>query len=80
MFSDGELQYSFEYPVRSITGIPFRPAVITSDGQHMVLSAADKTNRDCITVYNAKTGALVNRIGLKPCGIKVIYLSLEKEP
>lgn len=65
--------YTFEYPVRSITGVPFRPAVITSDNQHLVLSAADKTNRDCIIVHNAQNGNLVNRIPLKMCGIKVRF-------
>ncbi|KAG5873460.1 hypothetical protein JTB14_007226 [Gonioctena quinquepunctata] len=40
--------YSFEYPVRSITGVPFRPAVVTSDIQHLVIAAADKNNKDCI--------------------------------
>lgn len=68
--SDGELAYSFEYPVRSITGIPFRPAVITCDEQNVVVSAADKTNRDCIMVYNAQTGNLIHRIPLRSCGIK----------
>lgn len=68
---DGELAYSFEYPIRSITGIPFRPAVITSDEQHLVVSAADKTNnRDCIIVYNAQNGTLIHRIPLRMCGIK----------
>lgn len=65
--------YTFEYPVRSITGVPFRPAVITSDNQHLVISAADKTNRDCIIVHNAQNGNLVNRIPLKMCGIKVSF-------
>lgn len=73
--SDGELQYSFEYPIRSITGIPFRLAVITSDEQHIAVSAADKTNRDCIMIYNATTGTFVNRISLKVCGIKVCFQS-----
>lgn len=56
--------------MRSITGIPFRPAVITSDEQNIVVSAADKTNRDCIMVFNAQTGNLIHRIPLRSCGIK----------
>lgn len=67
---DGEMAYSFEYPVRSVTGIPFRPAVVTSDDQHLVVPAADKTNRDCIMVYNAQSGNLVHRVPLRSCGIK----------
>lgn len=63
---------SFEYPVRSITGVPFKPALITCDGQHLVVAAADKTNRDCIIVYNSNNGNLVHRITLKACGIKDI--------
>ncbi|XP_072379032.1 NACHT and WD repeat domain-containing protein 2 isoform X1 [Diabrotica undecimpunctata] len=67
---NGEMVYSFEYAVRSITGVPFRPAVVTSDNQHLVMSGADKTNRDCIFVYNAQNGAFVHRITLKMCAIK----------
>ncbi|CAG9829633.1 unnamed protein product [Diabrotica balteata] len=67
---NGEMVYSFEYAVRSITGVPFRPAVVTSDNQHLVMSGADKTNRDCIFVYNAQNGAFVHRIALKMCAIK----------
>ncbi|CAH0549743.1 unnamed protein product [Brassicogethes aeneus] len=68
----GEMVYSFEYPVRSITGVPFRNVVITSDNLHLVASAADKTNRDCLIVHNAQNGALVHKIALKMCGIKDI--------
>lgn len=62
--------YSFEYPVRSFTGVPFRQAIITSDGLHMVLCAADKTNRDCILTHNALTGQFEHKISLKQSGIK----------
>ncbi|XP_057664227.1 NACHT and WD repeat domain-containing protein 2 [Diorhabda carinulata] len=67
---NGEMIYSFEYAVRSITGVPFRPAVVTSDDQHLVMAGADKTNRDCIFVYNALSGTFIHRIGLKMCAIK----------
>ncbi|KAK9887312.1 hypothetical protein WA026_021621 [Henosepilachna vigintioctopunctata] len=66
----GEMLYSFEYPVRSFTGVPFRTAIITSDDQHMIVCAADKTNRDCIVVYNAQTGHFEHKISLKQSGIK----------
>lgn len=62
--------YSFEYPIRSITGVPFKSAVVTSDSQHLVVVAADKTNRDCLMVYNALNGNLIHKIPLKICGIK----------
>ncbi|CAH1118502.1 unnamed protein product [Phaedon cochleariae] len=68
----GEMVYSFEYPLRSITGVPFKPAVVTSDNLHLVLAAADKTNRDCVLVYNAQTGSFVHRIPLKSSMIKDI--------
>lgn len=67
----GEMIYSFEYPVRSITGVPFRPAVITSDDQHVIVAAADKSNRDCVMVFSAQNGALIHRIPLKNSAIKV---------
>lgn len=68
------MDYTFEYTVRSITGIPFREAVVTSDEQHIVVPAADKTNRDCILVFNAQTGASIHKISLKSTGIKVSAL------
>ncbi|KAJ8954195.1 hypothetical protein NQ318_005790 [Aromia moschata] len=68
----GEMVYRFEFPVRSTTGVPFRPAVVTSDNLHLIIPAADKTNRDCVIVYNAENGNLVHRISLKSSGIKDI--------
>ncbi|VEN47743.1 unnamed protein product, partial [Callosobruchus maculatus] len=68
----GDMVYTFEYPVRSITGVPFRPAVITSDQQYLVLAAADKTNRDCVIIHNAQNGALLHRVPLKASAIKDI--------
>lgn len=62
--------YRFEYPVRSITGVPFKSAVVTSDNLNLIICAADKTNRDCIIVHNAQNGNLVHRIPLKMCGVK----------
>ncbi|KAJ8916564.1 hypothetical protein NQ315_000208 [Exocentrus adspersus] len=66
----GEMVYSFEYPVRSTTGVPFKPAIVTADNQNLVIIAADKTNRDCIIVHSAQNGSLLQRISLKGCGIK----------
>lgn len=61
----------FEYTVRSLTGVPFKPGVVTSDDQHLVVTAADKTNRDCLIVFNAKTGSQVHKVSLRSSGIKV---------
>ncbi|XP_046423821.1 NACHT and WD repeat domain-containing protein 2 [Neodiprion fabricii] len=69
---DGRTMFSLEYPVKSQTGVPFRQAVLTSDGANLVVPAADKGNRDCVIVYNAKTGVLVNRIPVKIPGLKDI--------
>lgn len=68
---DGEKQYTIECTVRSIIGVAFKEAVITCDSQNIVVTAADKTNRDCLMVYDASTGDAVNRIPLRNCGIKV---------
>lgn len=68
---DGEEDYCFEYTVRCITGVPFKPAVITSDGLHIVAVAADKTNRDCLMVFSAKNGNQMHKVSLKTSSIKV---------
>lgn len=46
--------------------------MVTSDDLNIIVPAADKTNRDCILVFNAKTGGAVHKISLKSCGIKVL--------
>lgn len=51
--------------------MPFKPAIVTSDKQHVVVIAADKNNKDCIIAYNAISGTLVNRIALRSSGVKV---------
>lgn len=60
--------------MRSQTGIPFRNVSVTSDGAFFVVPAADKGSRDCIIVYSAKTGTLINKIQVKLPGFKVIFL------
>ncbi|KAM0725564.1 NACHT and WD repeat domain-containing protein 2 [Formica fusca] len=69
---DGKRIFSLEYPVRSNTGTPFRQVVITSDDTFLAVPAADKGNRDCIIIYNAKTGALISKIPIKLPGFKDI--------
>lgn len=77
---DGEEDYTFEYIVRCITGVPFKAAVITSDSLHIVAVAADKTNRDCLMVFNAKTGSQLHKVSLKASSIKVCYnINLDKQ-
>ncbi|XP_043470617.1 NACHT and WD repeat domain-containing protein 2 [Leptopilina heterotoma] len=69
---DGTQVFSFEYIVRSQTGIPFRQVSVTSDGAFFVVPAADKGSRDCIIVYSAKNGTLINKIQVKLPGFKDI--------
>lgn len=62
--------------MRSHTGTPFRQVQITSDNSHLIVPAADKGNRDCVIIYNAKTGILMNKIPVKLPGFKVYKISL----
>lgn len=69
---DGKTLFAFDYPVRCHTGTPFRKVVLTSDGQYLVVPGAEKSNRDFIITYNAKTGIIINRIPIKLPGFKDI--------
>ncbi|KAK0175700.1 hypothetical protein PV327_009429 [Microctonus hyperodae] len=69
---DGKKLFTFDYPVRSHMGTPFRKVVSTSDGLYLVVPAAEKSNRDFILTYNAKTGIIVNKIPIKLPGFKDI--------
>lgn len=73
-FLDGATLFTFEYPVRSNTGTPFRGAVITSDDSYIVVPAAEKINKDCIMVYSAKNGVNLSKIPIKIPGFKVFEL------
>ncbi|KAG8242196.1 hypothetical protein J6590_071055 [Homalodisca vitripennis] len=66
----GSQIYSFEYPLKNITGISFKQAVVTCDGQNIVALAADKGHRETVVVFNAKTGTPGSKIPLKLAGIK----------
>ncbi|KAL7293010.1 hypothetical protein TKK_0013456 [Trichogramma kaykai] len=79
---DGAKLFTFEYPVRSNTGIPFREIVLTSDFLHMVVPAAEKGNKDCIMIYNTKTGGNVSKIPIKIPGFKeiVAVISMPNKP
>ncbi|XP_008551438.1 NACHT and WD repeat domain-containing protein 2 [Microplitis demolitor] len=69
---DGTILFTFEYPVRCHTGTPFRKVATTSDGANFIVPAAEKSTRDCILVYNANVGTLINRIPIKLPGFKDI--------
>lgn len=58
-----------------IPGTAFRKAVVTADGQNIIVVTLDKCLRDCIGVYNATTGNHIHKVSLKGCNIKeVIFL------
>ncbi|XP_055907671.1 NACHT and WD repeat domain-containing protein 2 [Eupeodes corollae] len=69
---DGNILFRFEFPVRTIPGLPFRQSVISADEAHIISCAVDKSNKDCISVYNALTGSYVSKILLKGCAIKEV--------
>ncbi|XP_055855708.1 NACHT and WD repeat domain-containing protein 2 [Episyrphus balteatus] len=69
---DGNILFRFEFPVRTIPGLPFRQSVISADEAHIICCAVDKSNKDCISVYNASTGSHVSKILLKGCSIKEV--------
>ena len=71
---DGNILFRFEFPVRTIPGLPFRQSVISADEANIICCAVDKSNKDCISVYNASTGSHVSKILLKGCSIKVRYI------
>lgn len=75
----GTIQYSFEYSVRVMPGIPFRCAVISADDAYIIVVTLDKTNKDCMSVYNAVNGQHLHKVTLKGCSIKEI-LSLIPMP
>jgi hypothetical protein len=56
-----------------VAGIPFRCAAISADGAHIVVTTLDKAGKDCISIFNATTGAFIQKITMKGCGIKVSF-------
>lgn len=69
---DGQMIFNFEYPVRLVPGLPFRCAVVTADGQHIVCASVDKNNKDSVWVYSAINGTHEHKISLKGCNIKEV--------
>lgn len=55
---DGERIYTADYEVR---GTLFRAAVVTADEHHIVAPGVDKSSRDCLHVFHARTGARLHR-------------------
>lgn len=53
-------------------GTAFRCAVVSSDEQCIIAVTIDKTNKDCLSVYNASNGQHIHKITLKGSGVKEI--------
>lgn len=68
---DGSKIYTFDLPVRNVTGQHFKAGVVTCDGQNLVFVAADKGSRDALMVVNAKTGGASYKIPMRQAGVKV---------
>lgn len=57
-----------------IPGIAFRNAIVTADGSYIVVVTIDKSNKDCISVFNATNGNHLHKVALRGCNIKVCFL------
>ncbi|GBP66180.1 NACHT and WD repeat domain-containing protein 2 [Eumeta japonica] len=64
---EGDTIYSTEYEVR---GVGYRAAVVSADEHHIVAPGLDKSSRDCLNVFHARTGTRLHRIPIKNSGIK----------
>nr|XP_049705722.1 NACHT and WD repeat domain-containing protein 2 [Helicoverpa armigera] len=64
---EGEKIYNAEYEIR---GTGYKSAVVSADEHHIVAPGVDKSSRDCLHVFHAKTGARLHRIPIKNSGIK----------
>lgn len=71
--TEGTILFRFEFPIRMITGMPFRQSVITADNAYVVVVTVDKSNKDCLGVYSTTNGAFVTKVLLKGCAIKVSF-------
>ncbi|CAG5058300.1 unnamed protein product [Parnassius apollo] len=64
---DGEKIYTADYELR---GTGYRAAVVSADEHHVEAPGVDKSSRDCLHVFHARTGARLHRIPVKNSGIK----------
>ncbi|KFB37533.1 AGAP011163-PA-like protein [Anopheles sinensis] len=69
---DGAIVFSYDYPVRLVPGLPFRCAVISADGQHILCASTDKNGKDAIAVFSGANGTFLHKISLRTCNIKEI--------
>ncbi|XP_075987082.1 NACHT and WD repeat domain-containing protein 2 [Anticarsia gemmatalis] len=64
---EGERIYNAEYDLR---GTGYKAAVVSVDEHHIVAPGVDKSSKDCLHVFHARTGARLHRIPIKNSGIK----------
>ncbi|KAH9643947.1 hypothetical protein HF086_016497 [Spodoptera exigua] len=64
---EGETIYNAEYELR---GTGYKSSVVSADEHHIVAPGVDKSNRECLHVFHARTGARLHRIPIKNSGIK----------
>uniref|UniRef100_A0AAG5DIR5 NWD2 C-terminal beta-propeller domain-containing protein n=1 Tax=Anopheles atroparvus TaxID=41427 RepID=A0AAG5DIR5_ANOAO len=69
---EGAIVFSYDYPVRLVPGLPFRCAVISADGQHILCASTDKNGKDAIAVFSGANGTFLHKISLRTCNIKEI--------
>ncbi|XP_068157619.1 LOW QUALITY PROTEIN: NACHT and WD repeat domain-containing protein 2 [Drosophila tropicalis] len=70
---EGTILFRFDFPIRMLTGMPFRQSVISADNAYIIVVTVDKSNKDCLAVYSATNGAFVSKILLKGCAIKEVF-------
>lgn len=61
-----------------IPGIAFRSAAVSADSNYIVVVTIDKSNKDCVSVFNASNGNHVHKVALRGCNIKVCILFWKK--
>ncbi|XP_050685594.1 NACHT and WD repeat domain-containing protein 2 [Leptidea sinapis] len=67
MVPDGDKIYAVDYDVR---GTGYKQAVVSADEHHIVAPGVDKTSKECLHIFHARTGARLHRIAVKNSGVK----------
>ncbi|XP_030375810.1 NACHT and WD repeat domain-containing protein 2 [Scaptodrosophila lebanonensis] len=70
---EGTIIFRFDFPIRMVTGLPFRQSVITADNANIVVCTVDKANKDCLGVYSATNGSFISKVLLKGCSMKEVF-------
>lgn len=76
----GDVLYKFEFSIKCVPGVPFRPAVVSADGASIIVSTLDKNGKDSLSVYNAENGTHIHKTSLRGCGVKENVISVISLP